>query len=436
MRANDSSLRHQARGLMLRLYRLGVFLLIAWLVRDQHVRWRIAGQAPVDVEEVRPYLQDAFRLIPDRSEKRGLFVLNREGEEIGYAVRTSPESDHIVGYVGATDTLVVLNEEMRVVGIVIRGSDDTRLHVQDIREDRQFMRRFRGKTWQELAELDFKKARIEGVAGSTMTSMAVAQGIRHRFLSSPAEAESRSPIRWESQDLGLALVVVLALILAFFKPDSGRVSWRPIFQVFVVGYVGLLQTDLLAQSLTVGWMKSGFPWRNAPGMAVLILAAFLVPWGTRRPLYCHHICPHGVLQEWVGKLTRGRYRLRLSSRDLQALKWIPWTLLLVILVSTLLALDVDPGALEPFDAYALKGIWTATAMIAILGLIASLFLPMAYCKVGCPTGALLEFFRSRGDSDRFGRRDWGGLILLLVALACHANWQAWIHWVLGDAPLG
>ena len=69
-------------------------------------------------------------------------------------------------------------------------------------------------------------------------------------------------------------------------------------------------------------------------------------------------------------------------------------------------------------------------VIAIGGLIASLFVPMAYCHYGCPTGALLNFIRGHGRTDRFGRRDIAGA--LLVALAAVFAWKyAAIHaWMI------
>ena len=43
----------------------------------------------------------------------------------------------------------------------------------------------------------------------------------------------------------------------------------------------------------------------------------------------------------------------------------------------------------------------------------SLVTPLAYCRYGCPTGALFKLLRFTGDADRFGARDW-------LAAACVA----------------
>jgi hypothetical protein len=57
----------------------------------------------------------------------------------------------------------------------------------------------------------------------------------------------------------------------------------------------------------------------------------------------------------------------------------------------------------------------ATISIAVVGLAASLFIPLAYCRFGCPTGALLGFVRLNAHSDRWSHRDSLAAVLLLVA---------------------
>ena len=94
------------------------------------------------------------------------------------------------------------------------------------------------------------------------------------------------------------------------------------------------------------------------------------------------------------------------------LRWLPGLLLAMVLVITILLLPMDLAHLEPFDAYSLRAAGAATLAIAVLGLAASLFVPMAYCRYGCPTGALLEFVRAHGPSDRFGRRDLAAQVVL------------------------
>jgi hypothetical protein len=76
---------------------------------------------------------------------------------------------------------------------------------------------------------------------------------------------------------------------------------------------------------------------------------------------------------------------------------------------------VNVNALEPFDAWLIRVAGWGTITVAVVGLIASLFVPMAYCRYGCPTGALLKFVRYAGHGDTFGRRDTAALLLVAAA---------------------
>ena len=69
--------------------------------------------------------------------------------------------------------------------------------------------------------------------------------------------------------------------------------------------------------------------------------------------------------------------------------------------------------LEPFDAWLFRVAGIATIAVAVIGLVASLFVPMAYCRFGCPTGALLQFVRTNRKSHQFTFRD-------IVAVSCAA----------------
>ena len=75
----------------------------------------------------------------------------------------------------------------------------------------------------------------------------------------------------------------------------------------------------------------------------------------------------------------------------------------------------------------------ATLAVAAIGLIASLFVPQAYCRFGCPTGALLNFVRARGPTDHCSRRDAAALVLVAAAVAL--NWANLpiLTWVKGVA---
>ena len=417
----------------LQVYRLAVLVAIAWIIRAHHVRMRIEGHAPITIEEVRAVFPKAAELRPDAGERAGMFVHDEGGKALGYVLRTSPLTDSIIGYRGWTDTLVAFDPALHVVGVRIRSSQDTREHVEDVRDDRYFMKTWNGKPWDEVAGRTPEQMHIEGVSGATMTSMAMAEGIMRRLRAANAALSIKPPpLRFSATDIGLAVIVLAALVLAF-KGTYGRRWLRIGFQVLVIGYVGFLAGAPLAQSLFVGWAQSGVPWRSAPGLVLLMAAALAVPWTTRKPLYCHQLCPHGAAQELLGRIAPRRWRVALPKEFGAGLRWLPALLLALVLTVTILMLPIDLAHLEPFDAYSLRAAGVATIVIAVVGLIASLFVPMAYCHYGCPTGALLEFLRGRGPSDGFGRRDLAALLLVGLAWALAWKYQAVHAWIIAGA---
>ncbi|NIP94636.1 MAG: hypothetical protein GWO24_14810, partial [Akkermansiaceae bacterium] len=65
----------------------------------------------------------------------------------------------------------------------------------------------------------------------------------------------------------------------------------------------------------------------------------------------------------------------------------------LVLASVMLGLGLNLAAMEAFDAYLFRVAGWMSIAIAIAGLLASAFIPLAYCKYGCPTGLLLKFVR-------------------------------------------
>jgi hypothetical protein len=329
---------------------------------------------------------------------------------------TLPDCTRIIGYSGNSDALIALDGDDRILGVAIRSSEDTARYVDDVRHDRTFLKRWDGMSLRKASRLAADGSGVDGVSGATATSRAVSQSVALRLALAQGQPPPPRGVRWNWRDAVLTAVVACACLLAFTRL-RGRRWTRPIFQLIVIAYIGFLNGDALSLKLLAGWTRSGVPWESAPGLALLAAAALLIPWGTRTPLYCQQLCPHGAVQEWLFRITRGRFRVQLP-RGLSAwLRGVPAVLLGAALVVTMLRWKFELSQLEPFDAYNvfLSSVgWIAVALAGV-GLLAGLCVPMAYCKFGCPTGALLEFARRRGARDRFGRRDIAAAILALLA---------------------
>jgi NosR/NirI family nitrous oxide reductase transcriptional regulator len=418
------------KSLALQFYRFAVVVTIAGLIRDVAVHQRVQGDSPVVAAEIVAFLPEAFTLRPDDSARDGLFVLDRAGRELGYVVRTQPACRDIIGYAGTTDALVVLDRDWKILGLKIHASEDTTSYLNDIVLDRRFLKKWNGLTWDAAAALDLKAAGIEGVSGATMTSMAIAQSVKARLQLSRDQLAARVPLRFAARD-GLLLVVLAAAAIMAFGRVEWRQRWKRPYQIALLIYVGFIAGELLAQKLFVGWTRGGVPWTSAPGLVLLAAAALIVPWVSGKPFYCHHICPHGIAQELIGQVRPKRWLVTLPADVIRGLEILPGALLGFTLVVALLALPFDLAGLEPFAAYVIRSAGVATLGVAGVGLVAAFFVPQAYCRFGCPTGALLNFVRARGVTDTFSRRD--AVALGLVALAVALNFQhlAVLRWIQG-----
>jgi NosR/NirI family nitrous oxide reductase transcriptional regulator len=348
-------------------------------------------------------------------------VLDGNGLLLGYVARTAHLGGDIKGYAGPTDVLLGMDAAReRLVGIRVRKSYDTADYVKDIERDYLFFKKFEGVPMAKLMPEGGADHGIEGVSGATMTSRVMVEGLQVTLgaLSAGGEAELRMARSWRVQDLVMFGVIGLALVMAFTK--LRRLGWvHRLYQVFLVVYVGFIGGDMLAQALLVGWAKSGVGWATAPGLVALVVMAFVVPIATGRQVYCHHVCPHGAAQQLIGRWGPKRWHWKVPKGWDRWLGRLPTLLLLWVMLVAMLALGFDLAGIEPFDAYVWKVAGGATVTVFVVSLVVSLFVPMAYCRYGCPTGHLLEFVRYHRRLERFGLREWAGGVMFLVALGLY-----------------
>jgi NosR/NirI family nitrous oxide reductase transcriptional regulator len=374
-------------------------------------------------------IDEAQRLFPTakvvvRDEQHGALwrVSTDDGKAIGTILRTSPAADNIVGYQGPTEAMIGFSSAGKVIGISLRKSYDNEEYVTYVREDKYFLTLFNDLMLSDLATLDLQQHGVEGVSGATMSSMAVAQGLvaaakRQASAQSTSLAPARRWINWTLRDAGTAAVIALGVAIGLTNLRANK-HLRVGFQILLIAYLGLINGDMLSQAMLVGWAQSGIPWRSAGSLLLLTAAALAIPLVTRRNIYCSHLCPHGAAQQ----LLRHRlpWQLHPSPAVAKWLKALPGALLTWCVIVAMLHLPFSLVDIEPFDAWVWRVAGWATISIAVVGLVASLFIPMAYCRFGCPTGAMLDFLRFNAHSDRLSRRDWLATLLVLLAVALWA----------------
>ena len=377
---------------------------------------------PISLDEATAQWPAAHSLTPSKTNPHLLDALDANGSLLGHLARSSPAADDVIGYQGPTDSLLALDRNNTLTGLSIRSSFDNQPYVGYLPQEYSFLATFEGRSLDQLADMNLTAEKVEGVSGATMTSMAVAEGIvkTAQFLSDATKGDSdQDPsgksLVWRLRDTGSLLVIAFAFLVAFSGLRKSKVA-RRVLQVALILYLGLVNGDILSQALLVGWAQSGAPWHIAPSLVLLGLAALIAPIATRKQFYCHHLCPHGAAQQMLFKAT-GR-RLRLSAKVTRMLETIPILLLAVVAVAAIGHFSFSLVNLEPFDAYLFRIAGWITLTIAVVGLVASAFVPMAYCRFGCPTGAMLNLLIPGSAHGGLNKRDYLALLLLGLALTC------------------
>ena len=377
---------------------------------------------PLTVTELHSVFPEADSLEPSPLDHHAWDVFNKDSHPLGFVLSTSPVSDDIVGYQGPTRTLIVLKPNGKVHRIHVLKSYDNQPYVSYLNEDWYWPELFHGLSLQEVAEFSLEEQGVEGVSGATFTSMAVAKGVikraRQAIEPTPEPVVSKKEIHLTPRDWGTLSVIFFGAILAMTHLRG--VTWlRVVFQFVLIGYVGLINGDLLSQAMFVGWAQNGVPWQSAISLVVLASVAFLLPVTTKKNVYCSHLCAHGAVQQLVRN--RLSFQLHPSRNVKRFLKLIPLGLLIWVIIVSVFGLSYSLVDIEPFDAYLFQIAGWSAITIAIVGIVASLFVPMAYCRFGCPTGTLLEFLRRTGRSDRLSLADGLALLLLILAIVLYVT---------------
>lgn len=391
---------------------------------------RIGGQRPslvfpdpLRVDEVADWFPDAAQ-VDDLSAE----VRNASGVLIGRVVRSGLFTDDLIGYQGPTEVLMRVGLDNQVEAIRLRHSLDNEPYVDYVRVEAGFWAIFTGQTLSQLAGFAPQEAGVEGVSGATMTSLAVADTIvaaaQGFTAASASQATPQSPwsltqslesMRWTRADIATIGMLALAGLLSragLFHVHLARRIW--LLMVLVV--IGLWSGNLVSMALVAGWSAEGVAWRLAPGLSSIAALSLLVPPLTKSNPYCNHLCPHGAVQQLIKPASKSRRRWKLSAAATRWLRRIPGATLAAAYLCLIAMPSIELSSWEPFHAYLFRIASWGSFVLALGSLALSTVIPMGYCRLGCPTGRLLDYLRRSAVSDRIQTSDVvaGGLLLVAI----------------------
>lgn len=414
------------------------------------VRSSLRFSAPISAESVNRWFETAVSVREVPGSPFLLECLDEYGAVVGVVARTGPLDDTVVGYRGPTEVwlqvttasgavLAAASLEMPIVVDAMLGETfDNQPYLNYVKQERSFWKKFRNRSLESLATIDFEAELIDGVSGATMTSMAVAETIRNasqkwiELIEIKARAASQEaqppaavagPLRERSLNTSwrewLTGGSVLAALFWSRSRLRGRRRLRLLWQIAMLVAIGWISGNLLSLALLGGWTRGGMAWHFAPGLTLLATAALLAPALLKGNVYCDHICPHGILQQWI-RPTRPRKINRLIRAILRgtAVGFVVLTLIMVIQPTT-----INFAWFEPFDLYASGAVLSVTAIIWAISLVLARITPMGYCRLACPTGLLLDYARRDASRHRLTITD----ALLLCAVI-----SVWGYvWIIG-----
>lgn len=379
--------------LFLRITRVSLVLLILFTVAIRsgniggHELFKEAGSAAqvaeFSISDVRAVFPRASAFKPV-----GVNVYNVESADgpVGILVSSSPVADSIVGYTAAVPVLIGVDLSSKIVGIHLLKNNESKDFVDRIVQSR-FMEQWRSLSVQEAAT-----ATTDVVSGATVTSTALRSTIQLTLSKySNTQHVTADALDWGTllRYAGAVAVLVVAL-LQFASPSRFRRLRVPL-QVASVAILGFWLGDSLSLVTLHSWLVYGGAYPQKIFLLVVLVLGIVLPLLTRKAFYCSYLCPFGAAQDLMGRVTPRKVVLPKGvSAFLSRLREYIFGAIVLLLA---LGISFDLTYLEPFSAFAFRTVSLPVAVLAILFLILSAFIPRAWCRFCCPTGQTLEIAR-------------------------------------------
>lgn len=222
---SDASLPAARQPRAARLATFGRCLLLLLLA----VGIRLAAPARLDGtgKDRRPLTVDDARLaVPEASRIEAMSsaglqtVTDDNGQSLGLVAQTLPDSNHVIGYRGPSNVLLLLDEDLSVQRCELLSSADTPEHVAAVRNDAGFFDQFAGWT---MGQPDSFRT-IDATTGATLTALAIAESVAVRLGGQKPSLRFSEPL--SSEDLTLVFDEAADLKLQPLRPGVADVIRR------------------------------------------------------------------------------------------------------------------------------------------------------------------------------------------------------------------
>jgi nitroreductase len=403
---------------MIRIGRsLLALLLLAGIASVVHLRTRPASdsgapRAEVTVTLAREVFPTAAQLSPARPGEP-IAVRDAGGTVLGTLIDSTPQAAGYPGYAGPVPCVIGISPEGRIVGVALLANAESPTFVEFVCEAGLL------DQWDGLTVEAAAARQVDAISGATVTSLAIADSVRHTLAAYGAIVASR-PAR-SAWTVWIGRLSWGVLILAFLSAGLGRLlpGLRLVTRVATVTVFGFLAGACLSLALAQGWLAQGIPWTRVPLLATMAVTAVLLPVLTGRGIYCAHICPFGGAQDLAAMLWRWR-RPALSRPLVWLLRSLRGAALIGLCTALVAGVAPDLAAMEPFAAFQWRSAPLAAVCLALGFALLAVLCPRTWCLHLCPSGYLLEKcrgLRSAGEGWRLPLSFERGVLLAVLGAA-------------------
>lgn len=369
-----------------------LFLVVKGVVNSQSSKAN--SQQPkfnlnISLEDVNKYYETADSIA---LEDVNFYYVFDDGNIVGTVVNTSPLSDEIYGYNSVTPLNIFLDKDGRVIKVEACKNKEGRGFINNIINS-GFLDSWNGMTAEEAAI-----HHVDAVSGSTYSSTAMAQSLQIRMQQLSQQKGKSFSWDWNLffRQLCVFIVTILAAICFFMprrKDVTNRVSaLRTITLLLSIVILGFWTNSLLSLSLFCNWLTNGISLAIQIPLLIVAALSIILPLVTKKSFYCQYLCPFGAAQEFVGMIPVKK--VNVHAKIFKFFAVFRRVALLALLIIFALGLGLDLSVVEPFPIFSYQSIGFGVAIFAGVILVVSIFVKRPWCNYLCPTGTLLETFRT------------------------------------------
>jgi NosR/NirI family nitrous oxide reductase transcriptional regulator len=345
-----------------------------------------AAHAEVLKKHAQQILDGKLEMTP-KSNEHLLYLQIKSKGKLFYYLESAPKINHIKGYAGPINVGILITQDGKIEQVQHISSKETESYLTKIRKS-GFYNSFVGLPLENEHQID-------AVSGATLTTVSIAQTTSEitRLLENDFTETLDTDLLVTSFEVVALntftwIVHILLISLLFFygiqkKYKKSKRDIRVLSIVSVV-YIGFFMNSSFTY---VSFIHPFLGTALSPLIAFYALFSLLgAIWGHN--IYCSYVCPFGHAQRLALQLSKKRFTAKFFLSN-KVVSHIRNALTVVLLTGILLGIR-SWGNYEVFpDLFGMEfnSIWFAIS-IAIVAI--NLRYPFIWCRIACPTGAVLD----------------------------------------------